>query len=371
MSDSPFGSLLASRFDAFFDAAPDAMIVVDGGGTIVLANALAESLFGYTRDELIGGSIELLVPMRLRGTHSHHRDQYARDPHPRPIHAGLDLFGRRKDGAEFPAEISLSPLETDRGLLVISAVRDVTDRRRLEDDIRRQSRMKSEFLANMSHELRTPLNSIVGFAELMHDGRVGPMAAEHVEYLGDILASARHLLQLINDILDLSKIESGKMEFFPEPIDVGAIVEQLCDLLRMQSETKHIHLETRVDAGLTGVVLDSAKLKQVLYNFLSNALKFTADGGRVSVRASVENAEEFRLEVEDDGVGIRREDLPQLFVEFHQLDTGAGKRYQGSGLGLALTKRIVEAQGGRVGVESEPGRGSRFYAILPRAMPPR
>jgi PAS domain S-box-containing protein len=362
------------------EAAPDSMIVATADGRILLVNGQTERLFGYLREELLGQPVELLVPERYRQRHPMHRQQYASDPHVRPMGAGLDLFGRRKDGTEFPVEISLSPLETEDGVLFTSAIRDITDRRRLEENVRQQnreleeqnrliheaSRMKSEFLANMSHELRTPLNSIIGFSELMYDGKLGPTSDDHHEYLGDMLTSARHLLRLINDVLDLAKVESGKMEFFPEPLDLGLIVAELRDQMRPLAAAKRIRLDTEVDPRLTGICLDSSKLKQVLYNYLSNALKYSREDGHVTVRMRPENEREFRLEVEDAGVGIQHEDLHRLFVEFQQLDGGSAKAYQGSGLGLALTRRVVEAQGGHVGVRSTPGVGSVFHAVLPR-----
>ncbi len=229
------------------------------------------------------------------------------------------------------------------------------------------NRLKSEFLANMSHELRTPLNGIIGFAELMHDGRVGPVSPDHREYLGDILASARHLLHLINDVLDLAKVESGEMEFHPEPVDLGRLAGEVCDVLRGVAVRKRIRTDLVVESTLGPVVLDPAKIKQVLYNYVSNAIKFTPDGGRVTVRLEAEGDEFVRLEVEDTGIGIAPEDLGRLFVEFQQLDASTAKRQQGTGLGLALTRRIVEAQGGRIGVRSVLGRGSVFFAVLPRS----
>jgi CheY-like chemotaxis protein len=201
----------------------------------------------------------------------------------------------------------------------------------------------------------------------MHDGKVGPVAPDHKEYLGDILTSSRHLLGLINDVLDLSKIEAGKMEFNPEPVDLGRIAAEVCDILRSLAASRRIAIAIEVDAGAGMAVVDPAKLKQVLYNYLSNALKFTPEGGSVMLRVALEDEDHFRLEVADTGIGIRAEDLGRLFVEFQQLDVGSAKKYGGTGLGLALTRRIVEAQGGRVGVESTPGQGSRFFAILPRA----
>jgi signal transduction histidine kinase len=229
------------------------------------------------------------------------------------------------------------------------------------------NRLKSEFLANMSHELRTPLNAIIGFSEIMHDGRVGPVSAAHKEYLGDILAAARHLLQLINDVLDLSKIEAGKMEFRPEPVDLDRLVAEVRAIVQGYSVRKRIELQLDVDASLTDVVTDPRVLKQVLYNYLSNAIKFTNDGGQVMLRVRAEPPEHFRVEVEDTGIGIAAEDIGKLFNEFQQIDGGRSKRYPGTGLGLALTKRLVEAQGGEVGVTSTVGKGSVFFAVLPRS----
>ncbi|MBI2571808.1 MAG: hypothetical protein HYV63_32765 [Candidatus Schekmanbacteria bacterium] len=230
------------------------------------------------------------------------------------------------------------------------------------------SRMKSEFLANMSHELRTPLNAIIGFAELMHNGKVGPVSEQHREYLGDILTSSRHLLQLINDVLDLAKVEAGRMELRPEPLELARLVGEVRVILRAVASAKLIVVTTDIDASCAHLTLDPGKLKQVLYNYLSNALKFTADGGRVCIRARPEDCASWRLEVIDTGIGIDHSELGHLYTEFRQLDGGTSKRYPGSGLGLALTRRIVEAQGGRVGVASTPGKGSTFFAVLPRSM---
>jgi signal transduction histidine kinase len=218
----------------------------------------------------------------------------------------------------------------------------------------------------MSHELRTPLNSVIGFAELMATGKAGPIAEHHREYLGDILTSSKHLLQLINDVLDLAKVESGKMEIRPEPIDIARIVHEVRDILRGLAGERRTKIVLDVDSAPPGVVLDPAKFKQVLYNYLSNAIKFTPDGGTVTVRVAPADAEWLRVDVTDTGIGVRKEDLHRLFVEFQQLDASTSKKYAGTGLGLAVTKRIVEAQGGSVAVHSAPGGGSTFSAILPR-----
>ncbi|CAN5347543.1 hypothetical protein BH10PSE17_BH10PSE17_19940 [soil metagenome] len=228
------------------------------------------------------------------------------------------------------------------------------------------SQLKSEFLANMSHELRTPLNAIIGFSDLLRSGAVPAGSAKGPVFLGHISSSGRHLLQLINDVLDLAKVESGKFEFFAEDIDLGELVDETRDVLQTLILKKSITLRTEIDDQLGQVRLDPSRLKQVLYNYLSNAIKFTAEGGTITVRAKPEGPLLFRLEVEDSGVGISEADQQRLFVEFQQLDSGYGKQQQGTGLGLALTRKLVEAQGGRVGVHSTLGVGSTFYLVINR-----
>jgi len=244
----------------------------------------------------------------------------------------------------------------------LTAQRLEAENRQIQD----ASRLKSLFLANMSHELRTPLNAIIGFAELMHSGAVRAESPKHHEYLGHIASSGHHLLQLINDVLDLSKVESGKFEFFPEAVQLPVLVHEVTDILHTSIQRKRIAVDIDIDRSLGELQLDPARLKQVLYNYLSNAIKFTPDGGQVTVRARAHGPLHFRLEVEDNGIGIAEADLARLFVEFQQLDAGANKQHQGTGLGLALTRRLVQAQGGHVGVRSEPGRGSVFYLVLGR-----
>jgi len=294
------------------------------------------------------------------------------------------------DGSRIRVEIRENFIRDDSGVVtgVCRSVLDVTERnlasvaaRKVEQyalELRNRNEQlarafeaatsatlaKSRFLASMSHELRTPLNSIIGFAELMVDGRLGPISEDHRDCLSDILTSARHLLALINDILDLSKVEAGKTEFRPEACNVGKLVGEVRDVIRPLADKKNLQLETDVVAGLEAVI-DPSRFKQVLYNFLSNAVKFTPDNGRVTVRvtsAPVDNT--FRLDVEDTGVGIAPSEVHRLWEDFQQLTSG-GRNGQGTGLGLALTRRIVEAQGGSVDVRSEPGKGSVFSAVLP------
>jgi signal transduction histidine kinase len=220
-------------------------------------------------------------------------------------------------------------------------------------------------MANMSHELRTPLNAIIGFADLLYGGMVGPLEAQQREFLGDILRSSRHLLQLINDVLDLAKIEAGTLVVVLEQVDVGRVIGEVRDILRGLASDRRIDLEVQLCDGLGSATVDPAKLRQMLYNYVSNALKFTPEGGRVVVRAAT-TGDSFRVEVEDTGIGIAADDLRYLFMPFRQLDASATKRYPGTGLGLALTRRLAEAHGGKVGVHSVRGTGSTFWVELPR-----
>lgn len=247
--------------------------------------------------------------------------------------------------------------------------RDALDELRSKNaELEEASRHRDAFLSNMSHELRTPLSSIVGFAEMLRSDGFGPLTDKQRCFVDRIFSSSRHLLDLINDILDVAKADSGRLEIHPEPTDVRRLVEEVVGLLHPLAEAKGMLVDQHVDDELGEVMTDPIKLKQVLCNYLSNALKFTPDGGRVSIRVSRHGSAAFRVDVEDNGIGIRPEDVHLLFMEFQQLDSGMAKKYPGTGLGLALTRRVVEAQGGGVGVESTPGRGSLFFAVLPETM---
>ncbi len=369
------------RYRAAFELAPEPVITFDiDKFQIVDVNAAMLKLFGYSREDLLGKKLGSLTP-------EHQPDgQLSREVVIENIARAAEgqiVVGEfiflDKLGGELPCEVSFGLLPASNQRLIRVSMTDLRERRRAEE-IRRRSadlelenrriqeanRLKSEFLANMSHELRTPLNAIIGFAELLHHGQVPAESPEHNEFLGDILTSGRHLLQLINDVLDLAKVEAGKLDFRPEAIELEKVIGEVVAITRTTAATKKIHVTTFVDPTLVGIVTDPARLKQVAYNYLSNALKFTPNGGSVRVRVTAEGDAAFRLEVADTGIGIAPIDISRLFLEFHQLEAGTAKRHQGTGLGLALTRKLVEAQGGTVGVQSTPGAGSVFFATLPR-----
>ena len=270
--------------------------------------------------------------------------------------------------------------ETGNPDRMLGIVSDLTDQnaaeatrlltQRLESEnrqIQEANRLKSQFLANMSHELRSPMNAIIGFSDLLYLEDPPIEKAKQHQYIGHIRTSGRHLLQLINDVLDLSKVESGKFEFFPEPVDLPAVINEVATVLFTQIQRKRLQVDVSIAPAFHRVNIDSARLKQTLYNYLSNAIKFTAEHGWIGVRVLADSPGYFRIEVEDTGIGIAESDLPRLFVEFQQLDASYTKRHQGTGLGLSLTRRMVEAQGGSVGVRSVLGKGSVFYLRLPVA----
>ena len=356
----------------------DCIITLDWHGIITEFNPAAEVTFGYAHREAVGRPFtDLLGTVDAR--HRRTLEECLASGEGPLIGRHLELPARRQDGREFPAELTIVAIRTDDRPIFTGFVRDITSRKGAEESRLRSARLleetrraeeatrtKSEFLAHMSHELRTPLNSIIGFSQLMRDGKVGPVSSDHREYLDDVLTSAQHLVRLIDDVLDLSKVEAGKMVFRPEPVDLAAAIAAARDHLGPLAAQKQLQVDVHVDPGLTGIVLDPAKFRQVLYNYLSNALKFTPDRGRVTVRARPEDPRRFRVEVEDTGPGIAPGDLGRLFVAFQQLETGRSQAHQGTGLGLALTKRLVEAQGGQVGVTSTVGVGSVFHAVFPR-----
>ncbi|HTA41648.1 MAG TPA: PAS domain S-box protein [Bryobacteraceae bacterium] len=373
------------RFRELLEAAPDAIIEVDRDGRIVLLNPVTEKLFGYPHEELLGQSVDILLPDELRGAHAGHRAHFWAQPVTRPMGMGLVLYGRRKDGSSFPVEISLSPVKSEEGFRVTAIIRDVTDRRQTEErlqrlredytrelelrnqEVERANRLKSEFLANMSHELRTPLHTVIGFSELLNEEMKGPLNPDQKRFIGHIHRDAQHLLSLINEILDLSKIEAGKVELRFETLDLTGVIEDTLASIRPQCAEKSIRIETHVPRSIL-VSGDRVRTRQILYNLLSNAVKFTPDGGRIGVEAV--RVDGFaQVSVIDTGIGISAEDHESIFDKFHQVGSATTGLREGTGLGLPITRHLVEEHGGRIWLESERGKGSRFTFTIPLGQP--
>ena len=379
-------SVSERRYRDLFDRAPIPYEETDLEGVVSRFNQAVCTLLRCSPEQMIG--------RRAWDFMSPERQAEAREAMMRRMRDGHEAGPFESeylldDGTHLTVEIRENLIRNDRGEVTgsIRSLLDVTERnlaavaaRKVEQyamELRNKNEQlghaleaarsatvaKSRFLASVSHELRTPLNGIIGFSELLHDGKLGTVTEDQVDVLGDILNSSRHLLQLINDVLDLSKVEAGRMEFHPEHCRVDRLAHEVRDVVRPLADKKALHLALEITSALTAYI-DPGRFKQVLYNYLSNAVKFTPQGGSVILRLAPEGDKAFRLEVEDTGIGIGADEVPRLFQEFSQLPNSR-QADQGTGLGLALTRHIVEAQGGTVAVRSEPGRGSVFSATLP------
>jgi PAS domain S-box-containing protein len=496
-SDLPEGRA-EQRYRDLLDAAPDAMLVIAADGTIEFANIQTARLFGYTREELLGTPLDKLVPDRFRGPHGGHVRQYRASPNTRAMGSGLELYGRHRDGTDIPVEVSLSPVQSDNGMSVCAAIRDVSGRRRIEaalklnadrlasavetienafalfdasdrlvlcnsvyrgllgdaigplvgrsyeelldiwirdlefddaaeqarfredrlagrrhhrgafevrtrdgrmlrvmdrrtieggivktiwdltDDVRnaadlREARAaaeaasaaKSEFLSSMSHELRTPLNAILGFAQLLERDRKEPLSARHRERAAQILRGGEHLLRLIDDILDLSRIEAGNVSISSEAVSVRDVVEETLRTLESMAAQNEVRLELGAfGPALPLVLADRTRFAQIVMNFGSNAIKYNRSGGSVALSASLEHDGMVRVTVADTGIGVPAAMQDKLFQPFQRAGQETGP-IEGSGIGLVISKRLAELMGGRVGFRSTPGVGSEFWVDLP------
>jgi PAS domain S-box-containing protein len=359
-------------FRQLLEASPDALVVVDASGAIMRVNREAERLFGYAREELVGQRVEVLVPDAARQVHAGHRERYMEDPRLRPMGVGRDLKARRKDGSEFPVEISLNPLKTPRGVIVVSAIRDITERKRVAQEreelerLRAMNQFKSQFINMAAHELNTPLTPIRLQLHMLKEGSLGPLSElqrKSAEILDRNLERVTHLVQ---NMLDVGRIQSGRIELRKTRIDMARAVEEAVEAFEDVANQAGVHLASRT-TGDFWVDADPQRVQQVLFNLLSNAIRFTPPEGNVSVVVEGE-PQQVVVHVHDTGIGLIPEQIDRLFQPFSQVHPRVQTAGQpGTGLGLFISKQLVELHGGTLSVQSA-GRdqGSTFTFTLPQ-----
>ncbi len=364
------------QFRSLLESAPDPMVVTDDGGIILMVNRQTEQLFGYERDALKGRAIEMLLPERFREGHVAKRRAYVAAASARPMGAGLELVARKADRTEIPVEVSLSPIESEHGTIVAASLRDITERKRADDALRSTNEelarareaadaandAKSSFLANMSHEIRTPMNAILGMSYLALQTALD---ARQRGYIEKVHRSASSLLGVINDILDFSKIEAGKLDMESVDFRLDDVFDNLANLVGLRAQEKDLELLFDIQSGVPmGLKGDPLRLGQVLLNLANNAVKFT-DSGEVVVGVSAQDVSAERVTlrffVRDTGIGLDEAQRARLFQSFSQADASTTRRYGGSGLGLVISRRLVELMHGEIGVDSAPGAGSTFW----------
>ena len=382
------------RLAGIVASAMDAIITLNEAQQIVLFNRAAEQMFGYSTAAVLGQPVDRFISVDVRIKHQAHIRHFGETNVTSRAMGNLgELTAIRADGQVFPIEASISQIMVGDHRLYTVILRDITERKQMEialaqernlltqrvaertadlsqanAELSRASRLKDEFLSSMSHELRTPLNAILNLAESLAEGVYGPVITRQEQTLGVIVESGQHLLALINDILDLSKIEAGKLELQVGPLNVEKVCAAAMRLVKQQAQLKKLQVTVSIADEVSSLIADERRLKQVLVNLLSNAVKFTPDYGQVELTVTYHPAQEaVRFTIADTGIGIAPEHLTRLFKPFVQLDSSLSRQYSGTGLGLVMVQRLVDLHGGSVGVESEPGKGSRFSFMLPAA----
>lgn len=354
------------RFRLVVEACPSGMIMTDTGGRIVLINAEAERLFGYAREELFGKSIDVLVPATVRAGHGKHRETFVERPEARRMGIGRDLYGVRRNGARVPIEIGLNPIHTGDGLMILSAITDITERKRAaralaeqSEELQRSNADLEQFAYVASHDLQEPLRMVASYTELLSEHYKGTLDEKTEKYIHYTIDGARRMQQLVKDLLAYSR--AGSRDKISAPIKSEIVVKRVLDDLKIAIEQSHAEI---VCDQLPAVSGDAMQLAQVFQNLIGNALKFRgAHPPHIHIGAEQSNGQ-WVFRVGDNGIGIDKQYAERVFQMFQRLHERG--RYDGSGIGLAIAKRIVERNGGRIWFDSEPEKGATFYFTVPK-----
>jgi PAS domain S-box-containing protein len=354
-----------AMFQALFEFAPDAIVAVNGEGNIVRVNAQTETMFGYRREALHGQPVEILLPERFTQRHVGHRAGYLANPRTRPMGAGLELYGRRKDGSEFPVDITLGPVEKGESSIVLSIVRDITERKRAEEalaqqaeELRRSNAELEQFAYVASHDLQEPLRAVTGMVQLLRQRYQGKLDARADEFITHAVEGAARMQALINDLLAFSRVGPRGQPL--QPADGSTILTSV--LANLAVAIRESQAVVTHDA-LPTVMADPIQITQLLQNLIGNGIKFRSEQPP-EIHVGAERREgEWVFSVRDNGIGIEPQYFERIFGVFQRLHTR--REYPGTGIGLAICKKIVERHGGRIWVESEPGQGATFLFTIP------
>ncbi|MCH8305594.1 MAG: CHASE domain-containing protein [Candidatus Marinimicrobia bacterium] len=364
-----------SRIRSVVETIVDGIITIDELGIIESVNKATERLFGYKAEEIIGKNVKILMPTPYTDEHDGYLKNYRTTGEKKIIGIGREVSGKRQDGSEFPLYLAVSEVNIGGKRLFTGIVRDLSELRNTQNDLMRAkeeaeeaSEIKSQFLANMSHELRTPLNAIIGYSELLDEDFQKSGELQYSDDVKKINRSGKHLLSLINDILDISKIEAGKMDLYVESFTVKSLIDEVITTIKPLAEQNRNSLKLSIADKSVTIQNDRTKLRQILYNLLSNACKFTTDG-KINLSANIKKNDDgedyFFIEVTDSGIGMTKEQLEKIFKPFIQADSSTTRQYGGTGLGLVLTKQITDLLGGKISLISELGKGTTFTVTVP------